>query len=121
MKIDLNLHSSFFAEPSEPYVPEPGTVTLTITRDGPLDRIVRVKYRTRDETATVQNNDYVPIFGTQVVLEEGVREFSFEVHTLPDTDPEPDEFFYVELYDAEPEGTGTHCSLRSTTCRRSVV
>ncbi len=100
----FNLLSTFCSEPSKVFVPESGSVTLTITRDDPIDRVVKVKYRTVDGSATVEDSDYVPIVSTTVLFESGVRYYSFTVETIQDSRPETDEVFYVEVYDAEPEG-----------------
>ena len=77
---------------------------LTITRDDPIDREVTVRYRTADGTAKVENNDYVPIISRLAVFEPGHREILISVDVLQDTIPETDEIFYVELYNAQPEG-----------------
>ena len=92
------------SEPSEPFVTEPGRVFLTITRDDPIDRQVTVRYRTADGTAKVENNDYIPIISRLAVFEPGRKEFLISVDVLQDNTPETDEIFYVELYNAEPEG-----------------
>lgn len=87
-----------FPEPSHPFISEPGNITLVVIRDGPVDKTCTVKYKTVDGAAKAAELDYIPIPETLMVFQPGQREASFNVTALDDDLPEPNEAFYVDLY-----------------------
>ncbi len=70
-------------------------------RDGPLDHVTRIQYRTVDGTAQESDRDYVTIIEDTLTLGVDQAEATIEVKVLDDGQPEPDEVFYIELYGAE--------------------
>ena len=80
-------------------------VTLTVTRDGDLFLPASVSFRTVDDTASEAGRDFVPIVAGEIVMEMGEREKQITVEVMDDDVPEPEETFYVELYDAQGKDT----------------
>ena len=78
-------------------------MTFTIVRDGPTDGVATVTYRTVDDGATAAGGDYVAIAPTTVHFAVGEWQHSVVVTILRDDEPETDERFFLELFDAEGE------------------
>lgn len=74
---------------------------LVVARNGSADFVAKVKYRTVDDTATEGDRDFVAIFGGEIIFNIGQTEAAIFVTVLDDNVPEPDEIFYIELFDAE--------------------
>ena len=83
------------------HVSEPGQHTFTIVRDGPLDVVVSVRYRTADVTATEGGRDYIGIIDQSLLFDIGEYEKTITVQVLEDKIPEPDETFIIQLFDAQ--------------------
>ncbi len=73
---------------------------VSFTLDRPYDRTVRVDFTTVDGTATVDNNDYLPLSGT-ISFAPGDTLRIRAVKTVGDRDVEPDETLTVELSNPE--------------------
>ena len=71
-------------------------MTFTVTRSGPLDRAIRVDYRTLDGTATTGDRDYRSKSGS-VRFRAGEASATIDVAVVGDQVPEPDESFSVQL------------------------
>jgi hypothetical protein len=72
-----------------------------VVRDGDAKKTAKVKYRTVNGTAS-GGLDFVPVNGAQLTFAVGEKEKEIEIKILNDQQPEPNETFFVELYD--PEG-----------------
>ena len=53
--------------------------------------------------ATENGRDFVPLIREEIVFDIGQNESKVTVEILDDNIPEPDEPFYIELYDPEGE------------------
>ena len=91
----------FTTEPSTQRVSEPGLATFTVTRDGSTDMSASVRYRSLDGVALLAGADYQPVDGALLQFAPGERDKTITIQSLPDDQPEPDEQFYIELYDAK--------------------
>ena len=80
---------------------EAGIYEVTVERGGRIDREVSVRYRTLDGSATEAGRDYVIIPDGQLVFTPGLTQHVVSVTILQDQVPEPDETFYLELYDEQ--------------------
>ncbi|KAI8777860.1 G-protein coupled receptor 98, partial [Biomphalaria glabrata] len=87
-----------FAQPLV-YAIEPQTITLTLSRQGRIDKESRVHYRTLDGSASSVEKDYLPILVTELVFAVNQRERTIQVIVLDDDLPEQNETFYVQLFD----------------------
>jgi hypothetical protein len=91
----------------------PTFFNFTISLSAPSPLPVTVKYHTQDGTATVADNDYVPVANGQVTLNPGQTFVTVQIKVNGDTNIEPDETFFVVLSSptngriATPQGTGT--------------
>ena len=92
----------FFTAPASYKVAEPGTLILTVRRDGQAKNVARVRFRTRDGTAVAGERDYLPLSNGLIIFAVGEKEKMINVTIPDDSIPETDETFYVELYD--PKG-----------------
>ena len=74
----------------------------------------KVGVRTIDGEAKASDNDYVPLNET-LEFEKGVESKIIKIKILDDDNWEPDEDFYVELYDTvtemKLEGEDTRCTI----------
>ncbi|KAK2144319.1 hypothetical protein LSH36_768g01003 [Paralvinella palmiformis] len=91
----------YFQEPGLFEVSEGGTYNVTVLRSGRLEQLVTVKYHTLDGSATEAGRDYVIINEQKMVFEPGEDRKTITFTILEDDVPEPDEVFYLELYDEE--------------------
>ncbi len=92
-----------FDSPSGRYdIAEGESIQLTVTRDGPLDEAVSVRFATRDGTAKA-GADYVSRSG-ELAFAPGQRQQVFSIPVNTDLEAEPTEEFEVEL---TPVGTGS--------------
>lgn len=87
-------------EPSKQRVREGNSATFTIVRNGSADYPATVKYRSTDDVASVMFADYVDTGEQLIEFDVGETERDVTVFTLEDTVPEPDEPFFIQLYDA---------------------
>jgi hypothetical protein len=75
----------------------PATFVVELSR--PADRPVTVRYRTLDGTALAAAGDYGHVEGT-LTFEPGTTSLTVEVPVQGDTVEEPDEVFFLLLFDA---------------------
>ena len=75
-----------------------GTLRVPLIRTGDPNIPVTVRVRTKDGTATADDNDYEH-FDREIVFSEGVNEQIIDVTINDDDKPEDDEEFYIELMD----------------------
>lgn len=81
------------------------------------DQPVSVQYRTVDGTARA-GEDYVPVSG-QLRFYPGDTGIPIPVEIIGDTLPEPDETFYLEVYD--PQGGTFPGGVRSLSAVRTII
>jgi hypothetical protein len=88
--------------------------TFTVTVSNPSKQVITVDYETADGTATVLDNDYVPIAPAQLTFNPGdPTSQTVTVTVIADATIEPDENFFVNLTGAanatiaDNQGMGT--------------
>ncbi len=99
----LNDDTSISIEDVEPLEGDTG-VTLfefVVSLVAPLGVPLTVDYATANGTATEADLDYVPTSGT-LIFDPGEIEKTISVEVLSDTQIEPDEWFYVDLSNPDP-------------------
>jgi len=75
------------------------TATFVVSLGRPVSKTVTVDYVTADDTATVDDNDYVPVSGS-LTFAPGETRKTISVDIVGDTTPEFDETFKVVLSNA---------------------
>lgn len=127
--IDQSLRASYSNAPTRPeevqkFVPEndSGTVSVyfllqfTGVRADP-EQWISVDYSTRDGTATA-GEDYLPVSG-RLILYPGEDHAALPVEIIGDTLPEPDETFYLDVFN--PVGGSFGNGLVKLTAVRTIV
>mmetsp|Transcript_11809 Transcript_11809/g.26787 ORF Transcript_11809/g.26787 Transcript_11809/m.26787 type:complete len:824 (+) Transcript_11809:68-2539(+) len=95
-----------------------GQVAIQVRRRGNRSSTTRVKYRTRQETATA-GEDYVPKRGV-LIFNPGEYMKEINVTILDDDVVEDLEYFLVELYEVESEDTRSEIGAKSVTQVRII-
>ena len=99
-------------EPSILRVSEGSSATFTIRRNGSAELPATVKYRTVDALASAIYGDYEAVGEEVVSFAAGESNKTIMVSVLQDSAPEPDEEFYLQLYDATGLSCLAHPALR---------
>ena len=74
-------------------------VPLTVVRQGKLDKVSTVHYRTLDGSASVLDADYIPVLHQELTFNPGERSKVIEVTVSEDEVPEGNETFSVQIFD----------------------
>jgi solute carrier family 8 (sodium/calcium exchanger) len=77
-----------------------GKFQVSLIRHGSPAEPISVRVKTRDGTATVEDQDYDPL-DLKITFEAGVTEQLIEVKINDDDQPEEDEEFFIDLTDTE--------------------
>ena len=89
-----------FAAPAYAVIEAAGSVTVMVTRSGPLEAAMSVEYTTEDgegeHAAKAATKDYVAKQG-QLEFAAGVASAQLTIEVLDDDEVEPDEHFFIKL------------------------
>ena len=73
---------------------------MNVTRDGPVDHVVTIMCKTVEGTAK-SLDDFKPIKDFLLTFGIGVGQRSLNVTILDDGSPQPDQTFYIVLYNMQ--------------------
>ncbi|MEC7838641.1 MAG: Calx-beta domain-containing protein [Chlamydiota bacterium] len=95
--VDNNGSDAGVADVSEGNPPEDNVITYTVTLSNPSHEDIELTYHTTDGTATVADNDYVPIAPTTVIIPAGSTTMTLSVDINADTTFEANETVHLNI------------------------